>query len=158
MKLAINPHYMIAGISGLGLVSFSELANPGYGQLGFWIVIIGFSAFTVFMTLQHAKGEAHRTRRGAHWGITTVRVVILSIISLAIFREISVNMAILTINQLLLFGVIFDPARNHHTGKSFYYHGGESLYDRLVSKHAEVFFILEIAAYIATSIYLIVSV
>lgn len=146
----------LAFIGGGFLIAFSTMINGAYGFIdGFWWVMLSASFTTSVLSELHARNEAKRVRVGAHYDVFALRICYFLLLSMLVFREISWEMLLFAFHQGSLFGVIFDPRRNHHNGDSFFYHGTESTYDRKVNKKAVFWFGVEVLVLILTTWYLI---
>lgn len=160
MKLAISPIYVFTSIIGLGFLSLSDRANPGYGFLGDGIIFLGFSIFTLSLTYMHAAGEAKRNiSMSRKWIRVVYRGLILLFIAFISYRfELQNNLTSgllsignLALNQAFLFGISFDLWYNKFRGNDWDYHGNNSKYDLIARKNPEAFLIAESIFYIITS-------
>lgn len=160
MKLGISPFYTIGAIVSLGLgLSFSDRVNGASVEaalLGDWSFWLGVSLCTFLLTKVHGKSEGKRINTGkyiygAHVKRTLLRAAYIGVVCWLPYRGVCLDSILFALNQAFLFGVFFDPFVNLETGRHFFYHGGQSWYDKLVQASPELFFIMEIIGVIATT-------
>ena len=112
----------LALIGGLAILSLSEMVNGDYGIFpGMLPILIGATFFMILLAYGNAIYDAGQLeiikrnplafKRGTlnHPKRFILRALAAALFSLAVFRELSVDMGMLTVYQGAIFWLFFDP-------------------------------------------------